>query len=165
MYNMSNYGEFWQTPNSHLCGRGCSNCNSTYKQHRWLDILGIPNDSNHREVVLKIGKKLPRVDGYDPITKTVYEFNGDEWHGNPATRLPTGINRKLKITYGELHLKTIQRQKLLESAGYTVISIWESDFDKIYPVEELPEGADINWLDPAKVTPPVYSKKVEKVLK
>lgn len=32
-------------------------------------------------------------------------------------------------------------------------------------VEELPEGADVNWVDPEKVTPPTYSKKVEKVLK
>lgn len=32
-------------------------------------------------------------------------------------------------------------------------------------VEELPEDANVNWLDPAKVTPPIYSKKVEKLLK
>lgn len=32
-------------------------------------------------------------------------------------------------------------------------------------VEELPDDADINWLDPDKVTPPRYSKKVEQVLK
>lgn len=32
-------------------------------------------------------------------------------------------------------------------------------------VEELPEDANLNWLDPKKVTPPVYSKNVEKVLK
>lgn len=32
-------------------------------------------------------------------------------------------------------------------------------------IEDLPEDAEINWLDPKKVTPPVYSKKVEKVLK
>lgn len=32
-------------------------------------------------------------------------------------------------------------------------------------VEDLPEDANLNWLDPKKVTPPVYSKKVEQVLK
>jgi len=32
-------------------------------------------------------------------------------------------------------------------------------------VEELPEDAKLNWLDPEKITPPTYSKKVEKVLK
>lgn len=32
-------------------------------------------------------------------------------------------------------------------------------------VEELPEGAKVNWVDPEKVTPPTYHKKVEKVLK
>lgn len=32
-------------------------------------------------------------------------------------------------------------------------------------VEDLPDDAEVNWLDPKKITPPVYSKKVEKVLK
>lgn len=32
-------------------------------------------------------------------------------------------------------------------------------------VENLPDDAEVNWVDPKKVTPPVYSKKVEKVLK
>jgi len=32
-------------------------------------------------------------------------------------------------------------------------------------VEELPEDAKVNWLDYNKVTPPLYSKKIEKVLK
>ena len=32
-------------------------------------------------------------------------------------------------------------------------------------VENLPEGSNINWVDPQKVTPPTYSKKVENVLK
>ena len=30
---------------------------------------------------------------------------------------------------------------------------------------EIPEDTKINWLDPSKVTPPIYSKKVEKLLK
>jgi DNA topoisomerase-1 len=32
-------------------------------------------------------------------------------------------------------------------------------------VEELPEGTNVNWLDYKEVTPPVYDRKVEKVLK
>lgn len=32
-------------------------------------------------------------------------------------------------------------------------------------IEELPEGSEVNWVNPEKVTPPVYSSKVEKVLK
>jgi ssDNA-binding Zn-finger/Zn-ribbon topoisomerase 1 len=32
-------------------------------------------------------------------------------------------------------------------------------------VEELPEGAKVNWLDYKEVTPPKYDRKVEKVLK
>lgn len=32
-------------------------------------------------------------------------------------------------------------------------------------VEELPDGAQVNWIDHNKVTPPIYDRKVEKVLK
>jgi ssDNA-binding Zn-finger/Zn-ribbon topoisomerase 1 len=32
-------------------------------------------------------------------------------------------------------------------------------------IEKLPSDADVNWLDPKKITPPTYSAKVEKVLK
>ena len=38
-------------------------------------------------------------------------------------------------------------------------------YPKCKHVENLPEGANVNWLDPEKVTPPKYSNKVEKVLK
>ena len=80
------HGNFYQSPNNHMRGRGCPSCSKTYKQNKWLDSVGIPNDPKHREVSVRVPNRTRpiRVDGYDPKTNTVYEFNGDSWHGNPA---------------------------------------------------------------------------------
>ena len=112
-------------------GRGCPSCSKTYKQNKWLDSVGIPNDPKHREVSVRVPNRTRpiRVDGYDPKTNTVYEFNGDSWHGNPALFEPTDINHQNGKTYGELYIKTLAREKILKEAGYSIISIWESEFD------------------------------------
>ena len=125
------HGAFWQVPESHLNGHGCPKCQAIYKQNKWLDSLGLPDDNTHREVVINIDMAKYKVDGYNPITHTIYEFNGDYWHGNPAKYSPTDINPRAKKTYGELYSNTVGREKIIKEAGYNVISIWESDWDKL----------------------------------
>jgi G:T-mismatch repair DNA endonuclease (very short patch repair protein) len=70
------------------------------------------------------------VDGYDPITNTIYEFNGDFWHGNPSKYKKFDINPISGKTFGELYKKTLEKEDNLKKLGYNVISIWESDYLK-----------------------------------
>ncbi len=118
------HGEFKQTPNSHLNNSGCPKCGDKFgiMENMWLDNLNISN----RQV--RIGKYI--VDGYDPITNTIYEFNGDFWHGNPNKYKSNDINSISGKTFGELYKKTIEKENNLKSLGYNVISIWESDYLK-----------------------------------
>lgn len=126
------HGSFFQTPEGHLSGRGCKSC--TYfvskKETEWLTSLGIPDDDAHRNVTLKVSGKIFRVDGFNPSTKTVYEFNGDYWHGNPAVYHPDDINEKVGLSFKELHEKTIERESLLRGGGFQVVSIWESEWSE-----------------------------------
>ena len=69
-------------------------------------------------------------DGYCRKNNTIYEFNGDFWHGNPAKYEPEDINPKNGKTFGELHMKTIVKENVLKSMGFNVVSIWEEEFDK-----------------------------------
>jgi hypothetical protein len=62
---------------------------------QWLDSLNIP--AENREVWL--GKLSFRVDGFDPETKTVYEFLGDYWHGNPAKFQASDMNQRVKKSF------------------------------------------------------------------
>lgn len=124
------HGEFLQTPEGHLSGRGCKRCIHTTSELEieWLNSTGLPNNDEHRGVAIKIGKKRFILDGYDPITKTAYEYNGDYWHGNPLKYKPEDYNKDAHKTFGELYKATQDKKNLLEANGYTVISIWESEY-------------------------------------
>jgi hypothetical protein len=124
---------FTQTPNSHLRGHGCPLCSNfiSRKEKIWLDSIGIPNDQYHRQVLIELDNKLFNVDGYIPDTKTVYEFNGDFWHGNLNRFDKDTVHPYLDITYGELYKQTKTKEQIFKDNGYKVISIWESDFDKL----------------------------------
>jgi hypothetical protein len=123
------HGEFKQTPNNHMIQKkGCSKCskNISKKELEWLD--SIKNTSIIKQFTMKIGEKVYKFDGYDPKTKTIYEFYGDFWHGNLNIYNSEDINQVSKKKFGELYNNTINREKYLKSLGYDIISIWENDF-------------------------------------
>ena len=123
-------GPFLQRPSDHLTGHGCPKCNHRISDasQEWLTQLGIPDDLYHREVGGLIKGKNYVVDGYDPNTKTVYEFNGDYWHGNPNIYESSEVNPSTNKTFGELYDQTLTKHTIFTNYGYNVISIWESDF-------------------------------------
>jgi len=97
----------------------------------WLDTLGIQNIHGvTREVSLNVGTKFFRVDGFNPETKTVYEFLGNYWHGNPSMFGSDELNKTVGKTFGQLYQGTMERINCLEEAGYKVFYIWEKDFNE-----------------------------------
>jgi hypothetical protein len=122
---------YLQSPGLHLDGAGCPSCcatNISKVEIEWLDFLKIPLE--YRNTPIKINGKTYKPDALDPITNTIYEFNGDYWHGNPAIFDPNKKNKNNKKTFGDLYRKTIERENMMINAGYKVISIWESDWRK-----------------------------------
>ncbi|HLG26794.1 MAG TPA: hypothetical protein VI423_03325 [Paenisporosarcina sp.] len=124
------HGWFLQTPEGHLSGRGCKRCTHfvSRSETKWLDSIGLPNDDDHRNVTLKLGRQKIRVDGFDSSTNTIYEFNGDFWHGNPAIYSAGEWNDRTKSTHGDLYLKTVEREQLIKRHGYRLVTIWESEY-------------------------------------
>lgn len=131
------HGTFDILADRHSAGAKCDECRkimgNTRKQHRWLNQHGLPNDAAHREVRIQlhdsIGKGYVKVDGYNPLTNTVYEFWGDYWHGNPQVHSPEEINRKNKKTMGTLYTDTMQKRERILAAGYQLVEIWEHEWD------------------------------------
>jgi len=120
------HGLFIKRANSHLRGEGCQKCieNKVSRlETLWLDSLNIEN----RQYCIKIDNKKFIVDGYDPRSNTIYEFNGDFWHGNPSVYNLNDVNSVVNKTFGYLYDKTIKRENTLKSAGYNVIIKWETD--------------------------------------
>ena len=127
------HGQFLQTPNNHINHKQrcpCCAVGKSKKEEYWLNDIGLPNDKNHRTVILHIGNKRFIVDGYNPKTNTIYEFYGDFWHGNPETYDHSLINTANHISYKVLYEKTLKREQLLKSNGYNIISIWENEYDR-----------------------------------
>ncbi len=50
------------------------------------------------------------VDGYDSLTNTIYEFNGDYWYGHTDKYKKDDINTSCKKPFGELYEKTLQKE-------------------------------------------------------
>lgn len=123
------HGLFEQLSCDHLHGAGCPKCfNLVSKpEAEWLDSLQVPI----RQYRIVLNDKKIYVDGFEPVTNTVYEFLGDYWHGNPKRFNLNDIHPEIKKTYGELYQETIERERLLKEAGYNVITMWESEYKRI----------------------------------
>lgn len=121
------HGDFLQTPNAHLRGDGCPTCTIKYSklENEWLDFIGI--DNKFRRFKLPDFRNYV-VDGFNPLTNTIYEFYGDYWHGNPKIYKPNDFNKSSKKSFGELYNITINRENKLKNNGYNVHYIWESDW-------------------------------------
>lgn len=124
------HGVFRQIAHNHINGAGCSLCTrySSIVENAWLNLLGLPDTTSCRQVLLHGNGKRFRVDGFNPLTNSVFEFDGDFWHGNPRFFDPSSLNTVCDETFGELYAKTLNKRSMLEALGYHVISIWESDF-------------------------------------
>lgn len=121
------HGIYEQKAYSHWQGIGCPSCshNVSKLETAWLSELDIPLQ-NHS---IKFGnKRVRKVDGYDPLTNTVYQFHGDYWHGNPEKFNPNDINQKTKKSFGELYNQTLQNDELIRNSGYNLVIMWESDY-------------------------------------
>jgi hypothetical protein len=124
------HGEFEKLPGSLLYIKtGCPKCGrirsaSSKVAHKWLDSFNNPQII--REYYIKELKIF--VDGFDPVTNTVYEFDGDYWHGNPQFYKSEDINSKVKKKFGILYSSTLERHNKIKQLGYNLIKIWGSEF-------------------------------------
>lgn len=123
--------EWLVSPNNLRKLMGCPKCSrKPYSKIgiEWLKTFNNPNiqhAENGGEVLL-MGYKL---DGYDPISKIVYEFHGDAFHGNLNVFEPNAVchpfNKELAAE--ELWKATYERMQNL-AQKYKVIYIWESEY-------------------------------------
>lgn len=102
---------------------GCTPKNKSKIADKWLDELNVPM----REYRVPGTKYI--ADGFDPQLNTLYEFLGDYWHGNLEKYSATAINTKVGVSFEQLFIKTAYKLKAYEQLGYTVVYIWESDYN------------------------------------
>jgi len=121
------HGKFLQSPDKHLSGQGCPKCAHiiSKSETEWLDrIEQTQNIKIKRNPIIKINNKQFRPDGFHKPTNTWYEYNGHYWHGHPDYYNSKDIHPITKKTFGELYQQTLEKEKLIKSAGYNLISKW-----------------------------------------
>lgn len=121
----SAHGSFWQTPTNHLDNHnGCPQCgyNISTTGRVWLDRVAPAHVL--REHVLAINDKRFKVDGYDPVTNTIYEYFGVFWHGCPEYTDHTKCNPRNGKPFAELYDATLQRIATFRSAGFNLVYEW-----------------------------------------
>lgn len=127
----STHGVFEQPPVWHLNSAvGCQQCsyNVSSKETAWIDSLNLPSTAK-RQAKVMIGGRRRNVDAFDPVSGKVYEFWGCWWHGCKTHFPPDGVHHKCKKTFGDLYKETLAKRRAIKKAGYTLVEIWEHDFD------------------------------------
>lgn len=143
------HGSVFQKPKNHLSSKsGCFNCsnNVSKSELEFLEFFNIPKDREHRQRQIIIGNKTYKLDGYIPETNTVYEFDGDYWHGNPKVNKNKEKNKKTK-----------EKHEAIVKAGYNLLAMWESDFNDLKKL-----GNNVDSLDPKIVSQLIVKHKQEK---
>ena len=72
------------------------------------------------EFSVKIGKKKFFVDGYEPKTRTIFQYYGCKWHGCPCRKERNSLDE-------ERYSKTIDLEKKMKEQGFKLISVWECE--------------------------------------
>ena len=140
------HGDFEQRASGHLKGSGCSKCSHTNskKAIQWLEYMQIRtgldiehsgNGGEHYIEEIMPGKTRAdiRVDGYHAFSCTVYEFQGTVFHADPRRYRAKFDEMHFCIpnkTYGEVYEATLKRCAWLRGLGYTLVEMWEIDWDK-----------------------------------
>ena len=88
---------------------------------------------NGGEQTVRTASKLYFVDGYDEQTRTVYEFHGCLFHGCPNCYPVRNIKHYCAPdrTVQELYNATVAKRMALLNAGFTVIELWECEWDQL----------------------------------
>ena len=136
------HGIFEKTPDNHVHKtrpQGCQKCQIkkqySKKQIEWLNFIQLKDNiiiqhaENNSEFYIPNTKY--RADGFCQETNTIYEFHGDYWHGNPNKFISSEINKTTNCSFGELYQKTLEKENYIKNLGFNLITIWESDWNKL----------------------------------
>lgn len=65
-----------------------------------------------------------------PKWNVIIEFHGDYWHCNPKKYAADYLNKKKSMYAHEIWAHDAKKKMLAESAGYRLISVWDSEYKK-----------------------------------
>lgn len=113
----------------------CPRCHPfgySYVSQEWLRYMEVyhNNKIQRHETTgeYNISGSKYRADGYCEETKTIYEFQGTYYHGDPRIYDKDKVNPTTNTTYGELYQRTLDKKNYCLAAGYKYVECWELDW-------------------------------------
>ena len=89
------------------------------------------------EFSVKIGGKKIFVDGYEPKTRTIFQYHGCKWHGCPCQK--SGSSEQSSKERNSLdekkYSKTIELQEKMKQQGFKLFSVWECEKPELKKME------------------------------
>ena len=80
------------------------------------------------EFSVKIGGKKIFVDGYEPKTRTIFQYYGCKWHGCPCQKERNSLDE-------ERYSKTIYLEEKMKEQGFKLFSVWECEKPELKKME------------------------------
>ena len=112
---------------------------------------------NSGEQCIHTSTQMYFVDGYDYVTRTVYEFNGCFFHGCPSCYPNSRNGRNYATpdrTIEELYQATLSKRMNMLRAGYNVKEIWECQWE-----HEVKTNASVkHFLSSFDLVPPLQPR-------
>ena len=68
------------------------------------------------------------VDGYEPKTRTIFQYHGCKWHGCPCQKERNSLDE-------ERYSKTIELQEKMKEQGFKLFSVWECEKPELKKME------------------------------
>ena len=114
----------------------CGADSYSIKAIQWLKYVSLKENikikhaCNFGEVTLRANGKRLKVDGYCEETKTVYQFHGCYFHGCKYCYNELTVNKVSRYNMKYLYERTRAVDNTITIAGYSLVTIWEHDFDR-----------------------------------
>ena len=80
---------------------------------------------------IRIKSVNAKVDGYDPVTKTIMQVHGCFWHGHDKCFQAHTINQVKGVSMGTLFDQTQTQTRSFREAGFDVQEVWECEIQQM----------------------------------
>ena len=113
-----NHGQFKQTPDAHLAGKGCPKCSHRVssghlEMSNFIESLGLPVLINTRSAIHPF-----ELDVFVPMVNLAVEFNGTYWHSFNSLETSEERNRHL------------QKYRLCQERNITLLQFFEDEWQE-----------------------------------
>ena len=106
------------------------NKNFSYAACQWIEKQSeLIGEHIHHALCGHGGEFSVKIGGYEPKTRTIFQYYGCKWHGCPCQKERNSLDeeRSSEQSLEKSYSKTIELQEKMKEQGFKLISVWECE--------------------------------------